>query len=226
MYARRLSRLGNSGAFANVGTIMKRLMTGVFLAGALLGATVQLGAAPAAACSCKSFSDAAAFARSDAVFVGRVQAYAKPGSVNSSAGPALWTFEVTAVYKGDVSQRQEIVSQVSSSSCGLRIPRRGEFLVFAGAGDSRWPPVPGPGQYYSGLCDGTRAIEEGGLEPGLADSHAPGFVHAAESGPVSPADPGEPSGDAVVIGVAGALVVLVIGATVFVFRRRSSALNG
>ena len=112
---------------------MKRLVTVLFLAFVGLSATVAFGSTPAGACSCAMSNDADAFARSHAVFVGEVAGYdaPAPGESFSSADPARWTFTVSRAFKGEVTERQVVVSEVSGASCGLEIPRRGEFLVFA-----------------------------------------------------------------------------------------------
>jgi hypothetical protein len=156
----------------------------------LLSIGVVLGpsASPAAACSCMPTTDADAFARSDAVFVGEVIDYEPPppAEVMSSGDPATWTFGVSEVYKGEVTTVQQIVSAVSGATCGLEIPHQGEFIVFATAagGIERT----GDGQYQSGLCDGTRSTADGPLG-----------VDADPSSPIAVPDPveeiGPPSDD-------------------------------
>lgn len=135
-------------------------------AAALVAALVVLAgpaAPPAHACSCMSSTDAEAFARSDAVFRGEVVDYRPPPGrdVMSGSDPATWTFAVSAVYKGDVTASQEIVSPASSASCGLEIPGQGEILVFANR-DPGLVPV-AVNQYVTGLCDGTRPMAAGPL---------------------------------------------------------------
>lgn len=100
------------------------------------------------------------------VFVGRLADYAAPPqrAVMSSADPATWTFEVSEVYKGEAARTQEVVSEVSGASCGLEIPHRGEFLVFAELEhpmDSPTGQYVGDGQLYAGLCGGTRSTGDG-----------------------------------------------------------------
>jgi integrase len=84
----------------------------------MAGGLVLLAAGPAAACSCAiPGSDAKRAARADAVFVGELvgttvdpltwgrEAWGRP-----YLPPAVYIFEVSRVYKGAVSQRQEIVT--------------------------------------------------------------------------------------------------------------------
>jgi len=102
------------------------------------------------------------FARSDAVFVGEVVAYAPPPPPATSSGdPATWTFAVSEVYKGDVGASQEIVSAVSSATCGISVPRQGQVLVFATRQGFQLPLA--QGQYAASLCGGTRSLQGGPL---------------------------------------------------------------
>lgn len=145
-------------------------------------------ASPAYGCDCSAPSDAEAFESSDAVFVGEVVRVDPPprAAVMSSADPAIWVFEVSEVYKGEVSARQEIVSEVSGASCGLEIPNHGEFLVFGTT--EGWRLVVGEGQYYAGMCGGTRPTAEGpfAVEGVVASPPLP----APEFHPFESPDPG------------------------------------
>lgn len=204
---------------------MKRLVAWLFVALVLALSTVVSDARPAGACSCVGFSDADAFARADAVFVGTVVGYEPPAQPGSSADPALWTFEVRQVYKGEVTRTQQVVSEVSGASCGLEIPRSGEFLVFADTRTSGPSPVPAAGQFYAGLCGGTRALSKGVLEPGLASPHAPVPVSGVVPGAQARTEHGSSSRDLRVIWVVGATVVasLGLGLVLLVLRRRPGA---
>lgn len=123
---------------------------------------VQLAAASsAAACSCVSGppGDRQYVEWADAVFVGELVNYAAPPQreTMSSADPAIWTFEVSAVYKGDVAARQDVVSAVGGASCGLELPHTGRFLVFAQTSGNVTGEVRGR-VLYAGLCAGTRSV--------------------------------------------------------------------
>jgi hypothetical protein len=140
-----------------------------------LTAQATLGAQPAVACSCVSFTDQQAFDRADAVFVGDVVGYEPPPTATgySSNDPALWIFRVDRVYKGRIPPRQEVVSEFSSVSCGLELPRSGEVLVFATRTGGSFSPVPTPDQYYAGLCSGTRATSAAPVPSTLGDGYRP-----------------------------------------------------
>lgn len=200
----------------------------MFLLG-LLGALLVVvgpGAQPASACSCVELSDAAAFEQSDAVFVGEVVGYEAPatGSRISSADPATWTFDVSEVYKGEVTATQEVVSEVFGESCGLEIPREGVFVVFAT--EQGLAIDVGDGQFYAGLCGGTRSAASGPLDvdvapspPDRAAETAPTTVAELESevavGPTDSA-PGTPDGLTLVI---VAVAAVVVGAAILGWRR-------
>jgi hypothetical protein len=150
------------------------------LAATLLALAVVIGpgAAPAAACSCMPTTDTEAFDIATAVFVGEVIDYQAPpaAEVMSSTDPAVWTFGVSEVFKGEVTRVQQLVSAVSGASCGLEIEPQGEYLVFAS--DSGDPDI----RYTSGLCTGTRSTSSG--PPDLAVASTP---------PLPPADTADPS---------------------------------
>lgn len=127
------------------------------------------GAQPAAACSCGATSDADKFEQSDAVFVGEVVGYEPPpADATSSTAPATWVFAVSEVYKGEVAASQEVVSEVSGASCGLEIPREGDFLVFAT--EDGFQMSVGNDQYYAGLCGGTRSASAAPLDVDVRSS--------------------------------------------------------
>jgi hypothetical protein len=167
----------------------------------LFGGLLLVTAGPAVACSCPIVkSEAERAARADAVFVGtpvsqvtlmdpRVERARREftrtsdgmvvvRAVRNDMSRTVWTFKVSRVYKGAVGKRQEIVTAVGGSSCGLDRHGPGRFLVFAykPAGDRS---LLEPGQYGSGLCSGSRPLADGGAPvlggpwagvPGWADS--------------------------------------------------------
>jgi hypothetical protein len=199
---------------------MNRLVIGVAaaLVGSALGARLETG--PAFACSCAEVGDRAAFERSDAVFVGQVVGYRPPDlrdGVYRSTDAALWTFAVSQVYKGDVPASQAVVSEVSGASCGLEIPKRGEFLVFASRRGSNRGPTPGDGQLYAGLCGGTRSTSRRALPTDLGGPPTPptpAVVPPARVAPSSARAPtegaGQSGGIAVVWPVGSVLLVSIL----------------
>jgi hypothetical protein len=191
-------------------------VSAVFLS--LVGAVVR--PEPAAACSCVAFTDADALGRADAVFVGRVVGYAGPSKSGtwSSTDPALWRFAVSQVYKGDVRAVQDVVSEVSGASCGLEIPKIGEFLVFATVRGSGIGPDPGAGQLYAGLCGGTRTTSTGLLAPELARAHSP-----SPAAPLAPLAGGGDETDPVAPWVWPVLAIVggaAVGLVVVLLRKR------
>jgi hypothetical protein len=177
-----------------------RLLRAALTVPLLFGGLLLVTAGPAAACSCAIGSEAEGAARADAVFVGTLISQATQidsrveraqreftrtsdqrvlvRMLRNDTSRTVWTFKVSRVYKGAVGKRQEIVTAVGGSSCGLELRGPGPFLVFAykPAGDrSRLEP----GQYGSGLCSGSRPLADGGApvlggpwagEPGWPDS--------------------------------------------------------
>lgn len=183
------------------------------------------GADPALACSCSVSTDATAFEQSDAVFIGQLVDYRPPSTraAMSSADPAIWTFEVSEVYKGEVAALQEVVSEVSGASCGLEIPRQGEFLVFAA--DEGFQMAVGDGQYYAGLCGGTRATSAGPLAvdatpsaPGPETPTATDEREPAASAKSTPTDAGSSTDYGMGLTV-GAVCAVIIGTLVLAWPR-------
>lgn len=197
---------------------MTRMTIGLLVVGALSVSMTVVDAAPAAACSCVTSTDREAFRRADAVFVGAVTDYQAPTEARSSVAPAVWTFAVDQVLKGEVTRSQQIVSEVSGVSCGLEIAGRGEFLVFATVRTYEPSPAPRAGQYYAGLCGGTRAVEAGGLEPGLARSRAPVDARARSRVATPAVAPRDSSSSGWPVVLLGASVATAIGLGLVVLR--------
>lgn len=164
-----------------------------FIAWLFVGLVLSLGVVvtenrPASACSCVGLSDAEALAHADTVFTGEVVGYQAP-STSRSDELALWTFKAREVYKGEVGRIQEVSSEYLGASCGLEIPKTGEFLVF-GSTQSLGPrPILGAVQLYAGLCGGTRSVGEGALQAGLAKPRVlPGRSYALPTDGWRPGD--------------------------------------
>jgi hypothetical protein len=200
------------------------LSVGIFAA---LFLVVGPAADPAFACDCSAPTDATAFEQSDAVFVGQLVGYEPPPTraVMSSADPATWTFEVSEVFKGEVAAIQEVVSEESGASCGLEIPREGEFLVFAT--HEGFEMAVGDGQYYAGLCGGTRSTSAGPLaadatpwppEPAQEISTATSERETEASGESTNSDADSPADDGMGPEIWGVGAV-VIGTVILAWRR-------
>ena len=120
----------------------------------------------------------------------------------------MYIFEVSRVYKGAVSKRQEILTPggggAGCGGFGLRGP--GPFLVFAHQGSNAQYQL-GLGQYGSSRCSGSRSLAKG--EPALG-----GLPASAPSWP-------SPAG--LVVGVKILAVLVVAGVAIVKGRRRASA---
>jgi hypothetical protein len=118
---------------------IRRLLGAALTVSVLLGGlVVVVTAGPAAACTCAGVrSEAERAAGADAIFVGELVGSRVDPSASPSArsrpllAPVVFAFEVSRVYKGAVSERQEIVTPGGGESgCG------GSGLGSAGRGRS------------------------------------------------------------------------------------------
>lgn len=113
------------------------------------------------ACSCAELPTVAeGLERNAAVFAGKVTKMVgpKPKLVMSSVDPVAVTFEVAEVWKGELLQKTELSTAVSSASCGYdQFAVGSEFLVF-GYVDSE------SGQLQTGLCSGTKPLSSASKE--------------------------------------------------------------
>ena len=145
-------------------------LTRLLLAATVMSTVFALSTPTAAACSCGPATDQQALDAADTVFEGELLSYEfdedpdGDGTIGST-DPAVWTFAVTAVYKGDARQTETIYSASSGASCGLEIPKEGTFFVFANwiTADNAEPGYP-IGELTAGLCGGTRAVSAGPLD--------------------------------------------------------------
>ena len=160
-----------------------RLLRAVFVLVGLVASGVLVDATPAMACSCAAPAgppaDRQHFTEADAVFEGTVVgsrlAEVGPDGFRSSTDPEVVTFAVRRVHKGEVRERQDVVTEESSASCGLEVEVGASYLVFAGEATSTLSPRPETDRYYAGLCGGTRSLAEGPLPRNLAgERSAPG----------------------------------------------------
>jgi hypothetical protein len=215
---------------------IRRLVGAALTVPVLIGGLLLVTARPAAACSCAVMSEAKKAAYADAIFVGTLidRRIGEPtGAVTSSTDMAVWTFEVSRVYKGTVSERQEIATAMSGASCGLELSGPGPFLVFArrpgdAVAKSWWGDRQlDPGQYVSHLCLGSRALSDGG-EPtigGLPPSSPAPVPSPAPAPPPSPAPASSPApaGVAIGVGALAAVVAAALGLAALKARRRADA---
>jgi hypothetical protein len=139
---------------------VRRSLTSL-LVGCLLVVAGVVIAPPASACSCAGIpTTKESFDRADAVFTGSLvsrQVTHPDGDIHSSGDPAVHVFAVDAVFKGDVHERQYVVSPDSGASCGLELSGDGPFVVFAtkASGTANSPLTGHEDQYAAFLCGGT-----------------------------------------------------------------------
>jgi hypothetical protein len=143
-----------------------------FLVVGVVSATVS--SAPAGACSCAGFTEEMSFERADVVFVGEVQGVERPSVVASSTDdPAVWTFSVDEVFKGDAARTQGVVTDPYGSSCGLELPTSGAVVVYARHDADPFEPVAGWDTLHASLCDGSRAWDGATVPAGFGSPHPP-----------------------------------------------------
>ena len=187
----------------------------VLLLGALLGAIGVGVAAPAQACDCSTGTTVESAEWADAVFTGRLvdSREGPPGRWGNV--PTVLEFAVDTVVKGEVLERQEIVTSSDSGSCGVFLTGSGPFAVFGTRADD----VSGlftlePDQYAINQCDGT-----GALTPALqAELDA---LPARLPGVGPPSAPATPPGDHTgTLLAGGAALAALAAAGALVLRRR------
>jgi hypothetical protein len=210
---------------------IRRLLGAALTVPVLLGGLLLVTAGPAAACSCPALgSDSERAARAEAVFVGKVvgervdpsvltREYRQRekkrieelkerfgrSAVPTIPDPVVLTFEVSRVYKGTVSERQEIVTPGGGGGgCGLSASGGKPLLVFAYQSSDDVFRLD-PGQYGSSLCSGSRMLAHGG-EPALGGPGGPSTTSLA-----------------VGVGVLAAVVAAGLGLAALKGRRRASA---
>jgi hypothetical protein len=185
---------------------LRRVVSLAVLMPLLAALVVVFGARPSFACSCALIKgESVPYRIADAVFTGKVLERREPGHGFSSGDPAIYVFSVQTVYKGRVHAVQAVRTAVSGASCGLEIPDRGRFLVFAERS--------GDGVLTANLCGGTRPV---GQAPVTFAATGPPLAGRS----VPPDDSGPSSWQL------GAAALLVVGAgaavgTVLVRRRRA-----
>jgi hypothetical protein len=135
--------------------LVRRVTTALVIT---LCAAGTLVATPDAACACDCGQPSAseAFERADAVFIGQVVEVKRPWFTSLGSDTAVWTFEVSEVYKGEVRRRQEVVSHAHSTACGLDLEGSEPFVVFASTDGT--DPTPAEGQLAAHRCNGTGPV--------------------------------------------------------------------
>ena len=126
-----------------------RIAVAIAVALAAVAAFTGPRAEVAAACSCAAVVPSHDLGKYDGAFVGTVvsRRVTHPNApLLSSTDPALWTFDVEQVVKGDLPNRLVVRTAASGASCGLEVKegeRVGLLLTLE------------RGTYTSGLCSQT-----------------------------------------------------------------------
>lgn len=136
---------------------------------AALGVMAPGATGTAHACSCAQLELDDALAMSDAAFVGTLVEVRRPEVMLSSMDESRFVFEVETVYKGEVRERQSIVTASDGASCGLELATGTRAIVF-GTIDV-YGITPDAGEYGASLCNGTAAFA--GVPPSFGTGTAP-----------------------------------------------------
>ena len=160
----------------------------------------------------------------DTVFVGTLRTVITDDlPVFGSDDPARFVFAVSEVYKGEVFERQSVVTPRSGASCGLEVSGSGSIVVFArsarlaiGEPDGLIPADElASGEVSSHLCSGTRMIGSNPLPARFGEPQAPLPGSSGVGG-------GASATAVVVIGGIAIGVVAVAGAGLVIGRRRAA----
>jgi hypothetical protein len=133
------------------------MMKRIALLMAVLVARLILWPQPVLACSCmQPPAPQEAMAGSVAVFVGTVTGIQQPGgAIQSSADPALVTFEVSQVWKGPEFTNLLVQTSQSSASCGYEFEFGRDYLVYASGSET---------DLSTGLCSRTTLLTNAELD--------------------------------------------------------------
>jgi hypothetical protein len=154
-----------------------RLASGTALG---VAALIAINPRGAEACSCLIQTPEQAFAGSTAVFLGTAREIAQT-PIPSTLGPLLEVeFDVSRVWKGDVTRAQAVVTPIGAAVCGIGFQTGRPYLVYVTRNDYG---------LWASLCSQTRATDQGADELGLGPGSAPldNSDAAASEAPVEPA---------------------------------------
>jgi hypothetical protein len=184
-----------------------------FSAAAVLATSLVVLVDPstASACSCGELTDTTAVDSADAVFTGMLVDTVEPrwSPIASSGDSMRLVFDVDQVFKGEVFERQSVVTPRDEASCGWTPSSDGPFLVFATDASIMSDAI--DGELHAGLCSGTRAVPDGQPPEWLGPGSIPISGASPVGGQVLPA---VVTGTAVAAGVA-----LAVAATAALRRR-------
>lgn len=129
----------------------------LFILVVLAASFVVMAATEALACSCvPPRPDHKAIKDASAVFTGTLIA-TEPG-VEIGFDEVTWTFAVDTVYKGDLTDSQDIRSPTQSAACGLTFKEEKRYAVFAYAGEE---DAVSDDNLFTNSCMNTRPLGDG-----------------------------------------------------------------
>lgn len=159
---------------------MRKRSMKIWLCGLLvMGVIGFANPAEVSACSCAAPpSVQSELSRKTAIFSGKVKDVKQPGKigfVQSSADPVRVTFEVTTVWKGQVTSTTEVYTAMSSASCGFTgFAVNQSYLVSAYGTSDR---------LETGMCEMTKPLSAASQELAeLGAGQAPAPSKAAAEG--------------------------------------------
>ena len=156
----------------------------------VLSAVVIVRPTCAYACSCRPpGTPIEALGQSDAVFQGTiVSVKASTGPVTSSADNTTVMFQVSKVWKGQITQTSTLTTPGSSASCGVTFEQGKEYVVYGRVNE---------GSLTTNLCSRTRAVADAtedmtafgaGQQP-TANTQAPAHLPATSTDMLSNQQP-------------------------------------
>ena len=172
----------------------------------------------ALACSCVADPNAKESTKGyDAVFSGTIEEIRDPegqGKLISSGRTIFYTFDVDAVVKGDVSEKQVVGSAADSASCGYVFKDGSRYLVYADREGEK---------LTTQLCSFTREMQPNEEMPFEATT----FTDQDGGGEVASEDIRNPvrveEGSWVAAAAVGAAAGFAVSVTIVLLRRRRTA---
>jgi len=145
------------------------------LLGSMLSMVLAMNLVQACSCSYPGTPTQAA-ARADAVFSGRVANIFGPYVESSSADPVRVQFEVSKVWKGNVSTEVTVVTALSSVSCGYEFEKGKVYIVYAYVDDSDFVSHD-KGELITSVCTRTKPLSESEQDlTALGNGYAPANI--------------------------------------------------
>jgi hypothetical protein len=130
----------------------------------VVAALMVIGPRGAEACSCLVQTSEQAFAGSTAVFLGTAREIVQSPIPFSFGSLLEVAFDVSRVWKGDVTRTQVVVTPFGGTVCGFGFQTGRAYLVYATRNNYG---------LWASLCSQTRAADQGAGDLGLGPGSAP-----------------------------------------------------